>query len=193
MTSVAILVGGQARRWGGRTKSQVLVDGRTILSRQIEAARHLTDDVVLIGNHELARHAQITSVQDQRPGCGPLGGLETALSRTVGDVVLLACDLPFVTGPMLAYLSSLRHEDVDAVVPSTGQRVHPLCGVYGQRTLATVTRRLDEGHRRMTDLLGDLRVRTVTPEELSRFGQPHHLLTNLNSQTDLDALASVSH
>ncbi len=193
MASVAILVGGQARRWGGRAKSQVLVEGRTILSRQLEAAKFLTDDVMLVGNHKLAEDAQLTAVQDQRPGCGPLGGLEAALTRAAGDVVLLACDLPFVTGPMLAYLASLRTSDVDVVIPSTGERIHPLCGVYARHSRAAVTRRLDEGHLRMLDLLGDVRVRTVTPEELTPFGQPTHLLTNLNSQTDLDALASMSH
>jgi molybdopterin-guanine dinucleotide biosynthesis protein A len=35
MHSVAILAGGDARRFGGRDKSALVVDGRTILERQI--------------------------------------------------------------------------------------------------------------------------------------------------------------
>jgi molybdopterin-guanine dinucleotide biosynthesis protein A len=191
MTSVAILVGGRASRWGGRDKSQVMVGGQTVLSRQIDAARYVSADIFVVGRHPLSDPA-LESVGDHRHGCGPLAGLEAALTRATGDLVLLACDLPFVTGPMLAFLASLT-DGVDAVIPATRERLHPLCGVYAQSCAGAVTRRLDDGHRRMLDLLSDIRVRTVGPEELARFGQPDRLLVNLNSQTDLDALASMNH
>lgn len=192
MTSVAILVGGQARRWGGRDKSRVVVGDRTILARQLEAARYVTDDIFLVGNSQLTEAAGLDVIDDCRPGCGPLAGLEAALARAKGDVLLMACDLPFVTGPMLALLVSCRADDVDAVVPRT-DRSHPLCAVYAQTCAAVTARHLAAGRHRMLDLLGEIRVRTVLPAELSRCGQPDLLLTNLNSQTDLDALASMSH
>ena len=42
--SVAILAGGQATRFGGRDKSALLVDGRSILDRQLAALAPLTDE-----------------------------------------------------------------------------------------------------------------------------------------------------
>lgn len=192
MTSVAILVGGQARRWGGRDKSHVIVGNRTILARQVEAARCVSDDIFLVGSRELVDAGRLEVIADLRPECGPLAGLEAALRRAKADVLLLACDLPFVTGPLLALLASCRTDDVDAVVPKT-DRVHPLCAVYARTCADVVTRQLAAGRRRMFDLLDEVRVRTVLPAELSACGQPDHLLTNLNSQTDLDALASMSH
>ncbi|HMB78543.1 MAG TPA: molybdenum cofactor guanylyltransferase, partial [Vicinamibacterales bacterium] len=51
MHSAAILAGGQATRFGGRDKSALLVDGRTILDRQIAALAPLTADLLIVGGH----------------------------------------------------------------------------------------------------------------------------------------------
>ena len=45
MLSVAILAGGDARRFGGRDKSALVVDGRTILERQIAELSTVTPDL----------------------------------------------------------------------------------------------------------------------------------------------------
>ena len=45
MTSAAILAGGRARRFGGRDKSALLVGGRTILERQIDALDGVVDRI----------------------------------------------------------------------------------------------------------------------------------------------------
>src|SRR5258708_38830334 len=102
--SVAILAGGQATRFGGRDKGALLVDGRTIRERQIEAIAPLTDDLRVV-------------VSDIVPGCGPLGGLHAALTAARHDTLfLIACDMPFVSTPFVAYLISLAAGG-DAVVP----------------------------------------------------------------------------
>jgi molybdopterin-guanine dinucleotide biosynthesis protein A len=48
MPSAAILVGGQARRFGGRDKSALVVGGKTILERQLEVLAQVTDDVLVV-------------------------------------------------------------------------------------------------------------------------------------------------
>src|SRR3982751_3417256 len=50
MISAAILIGGRARRFGGRDKSSLLVDGRPILERQIATLAPLTDDLLIVGS-----------------------------------------------------------------------------------------------------------------------------------------------
>src|SRR5882672_1411323 len=104
MQSVAILAGGDARRFGGRDKSALVVDGRTILERQISALSTVTDDILIVARpfpasartelrRASARLAEAPSarrwqgrdrgaespaprlVTDLVPGCGPLGGL----------------------------------------------------------------------------------------------------------------------
>jgi len=107
--SAAILIGGKATRFDGRDKSALLVEGRTILSRQLDALAGV-DDVMLVGAATPATlPTGVRFVSDIVPGCGPLGGLHAALSAARHDTtLLLACDMPFVTPPLVAYLLSLK-------------------------------------------------------------------------------------
>jgi molybdopterin-guanine dinucleotide biosynthesis protein A len=201
--SAAILAGGQARRFGGRDKGALLVDGRSIRDRQITELATLTSDILIVGGPENPRPERTAAsgraerapasrrVQDRVPGCGPLGGLHTALLESAGDLtIVLACDMPCVSAPMLVHLCTLAR-DVDAVVPRTDRGYHPLCAVYARTCLEPVARRLAAGRLKMTDLFEDVRVRVVTAEELSAFGDVRRLLANVNTPADhreLDAL-----
>lgn len=191
MTSAAILTGGRARRFEGRDKSQLRVGGRTILERQLDALRGAVDRIWLAGYHgDVALVSPLCALPDRRPGQGPLAGLDAALAaEPPGPVLLLACDMPNVTAPLLTHLLG-QLDDVDAVVPRTEHGYHPLCAVYAQSCRAAVQRRLDQGHLRMRDLLADLRIRTVDGPELASFGEPDSLLANVNTQAALDALES---
>ncbi len=48
MPTAAILAGGRAARFGGRDKSALVIDGRSILERQITELLRVTDDVLLV-------------------------------------------------------------------------------------------------------------------------------------------------
>jgi molybdenum cofactor guanylyltransferase len=169
----AILAGGQARRFGGADKGAILVEGRSIRERQLEALEPLTGDVRII-------------TLDRVPGCGPLGGVHTALAGAAADATLvLACDMPFVSAPFLLHLATLAREGgVDVVVPRTDRGYHPLCAVYTRACLEPIARRLAAKRLKVIDLLEEVRVRVVTAEEVNAFGDPHRLLANVNSPAD---------
>jgi len=192
MTTAAILAGGQARRLAGRDKSQLQIDGRTILERQVDALDGLVARIWLVGYRSSPpKGLPLTVLADRRAERGPLGGLDAALAAAgEDDVLLLACDLPNVTRPMLAHLIR-RRGSADAVVPRTEHGYHPLCAVYAQSCRAPVERRLEEGALRMQDLLSELKVQNVDESELNAFGEADRLLANLNTLADLDALESL--
>jgi molybdopterin-guanine dinucleotide biosynthesis protein A len=192
--SAAILAGGQARRFGGRDKGALLVDGRSIRDRQIAELAVVTADILIVGGPDGPRPERAPAsrrVPDRVPGCGPLGGLHTALLESKGDrTIVIACDMPYVPAAMLVHLGTLAR-DVDVVVPRTDRGYHPLCAVYARACLEPVARRLAARRLKMTDLFDDVRVRVVTAEELSAFGDPRRLLANVNTPADhreLDAL-----
>ena len=192
--SAAILAGGRATRFGGRDKSALLVNGRPILDYQIDALAPLTDDLLIVGGEagpHRNRRPEVRVVQDIVPGCGPLGGLHAALTSARGDVLLLiACDMPYLSSAFLAYLLSLAAE-ADVVVPRSERGYHPLCAVYTRACLEPVSRRLADRRLKMRELLDSLRTRVVPAEETRRFGDPDRLFANVNTPADYADLEAV--
>ena len=182
MQSAAILAGGQATRFGGRDKSALIVEGRTILDRQLAELSALTTDMLVVGGRTPVAGAR--AVADVVPGCGPLGGVHAALTAARGEAVfVVAGDMPYITAAFARYLLDLA-VSADVVVPRTERGYHPLCAVYTRACLAPVARRLAERRLKMTDLVRELRARVVTAEELNRFGDRHRLLANVNTPAE---------
>ncbi len=197
MDSAAILAGGQATRFGGRDKSALLIDGRTLLDRQLDALTPLTDDVMIVGGGargDGARAFQASgprTVDDIVPGCGPLGGLHAALTAARGDALLLvACDMPYLSPAFAAYLLSLAG-GADIVVPRSERGYHPLCAVYTRACLEPAAARLAERRLKMRELVDSMRTRVVPIEEIRQFGDPERLLTNVNTPADYAALEAL--
>jgi molybdenum cofactor guanylyltransferase len=201
MRSAAILAGGRASRFGGQDKSALIVDGRTILARQIAELSRITSDILIVGaaaaQDAASDGASTRRISDLVPGCGPLGGLHAALTEARGEAVfLVACDMPGIDATFAAYLLDLTC-DADAVVPrydahglnggdSTG--CHPLCAAYTRACLDPIARRLADRQLKMTDLLEDVRTRFVTADEIERFGDARRLLANVNTPAEYAGL-----
>src|SRR5262249_44583923 len=147
--------------------------------RQIEVLSAVAGDLMIVGGPVRPDLPDgIRQVPDSVPGCGPLGGLHAALSAArEAATVILACDMPYVTTPLLNYLlavlskadGSNRAQDADIVVPKTERGYHPLCAVYATACLEPAARRLADGHLKLTGLFDDVRVRVVTGESLTIF------------------------
>ena len=128
---------------------------------------------------------------DLVPGCGPLGGIHTALMRARHDATfVVACDMPFITAPLVTHLLTLS-STADLVVPRTERGYHPLGAVYRRTCLDTIARRLADHRLKMTDMFSDVRVREVSGPALEAFGDPRRLLANVNTPADFAELAAL--
>ena len=186
--SAAILAGGRATRLGGADKASLDVGGRRIIERQLAAIAAVSDDVRVVVHEpgDAARYADlaIRAVPDAIAGAGPLGGVYTALADARHDrVLVLACDLPFVTSALAERLlkESGTGEEVDAVVPRSARGLEPLCAVYRTRCAAAARTCIERGELRMTAFLARLHVR-----ELDAFGPDDGgaLFENVNTPHD---------
>ncbi len=192
----AILAGGRARRLGGRDKRALRVGPTTILERQLAALDGLVDRVFVVGGDPMAGGGpRQTVVPDRLPDAGALGGLYTALCESSGPhVLVVACDLPFVTAPLLASLISLADSECDAVVPRSTDGLQPLCAVYARRLADEVRGRIESGRLKVQDLLGAIRIREVGPAEIAAFDADGRLFFNVNTPHDLaEAVRLSSH
>src|SRR4051812_25563620 len=163
--SAAILAGGRARRYGGADKAALAVGGARIIDRQLAALSGVAEDIRIVAN-DPARYAALglRVIPDAIADVGPLGGIYSALLDARHDpVIVLACDLPFVTAALLERLLIERGsgEEIDAVVPRSARGLEPLCAVYHRRCAAAAKARIDRGALHVAGWLDDLKVRVV--------------------------------
>ena len=126
----------------------------------------------------------VREVPDLLPGSGPLGGIYTAIrAATRGRVLVVACDMPYLTAPFLGRLVA-ECVGVDAVVPRTADGLHPLCAVYAQSAAAAIHRRIMDGQLKVVDALADLSVREIGAEEITPYDPDGTLFVNINTPDD---------
>ena len=183
--TAAILAGGLARRLGGIDKSALVVGASSILERQVSLLRGLAPHILMVGSDiSRARAVDIPVIADRIAGAGALGGIYTALMGAPTDQVLvIGCDMPFVTAPFLTYLME-QGRDADAAVPRDGRGRHPLCASYARRITGHLKARIDAGDLRVGEALLDLAVRELGPDEVAPFDRDGLLLCNINTPED---------
>jgi molybdopterin-guanine dinucleotide biosynthesis protein A len=184
----AILAGGRARRFAGADKSALRVGTATILERQLDALRDVADRIfVVAGDPAPFEPYRLPVVPDRLEHAGALGGIYTALVEAESPhVLVVACDLPFLTAPLLARLAGLAGNAYDAVVPRTRDGRQPLCAVYARRLADTVRRQVESGHLKVQELLEAIRLRELGPDDLTLFDPDGHLFHNVNTPGDLE-------
>ena len=120
--------------------------------------RAITPHILIVGGDP--SHGQATGVPviaDRMVGAGALSGLYTArVDAPTEQVLVIACDMPFLTAPFLFRLAV------------TGR----------QRT------RTAAGALRVIGALGDLEVRHGNPDELALFHQDGRSLLHVNTPDD---------
>ena len=189
----AVLAGGAARRYGGTPKGLLTVGGRRILDRVVDVVQRVAGTPpVLIANAEGAGswRPDLDAIPDVRPGCGTLGGIYTAVSRSAAPVLCVAWDMPFVPEGLLRALVdrlAAARGAYDAVLPeSAGRRgVEPLCAVYAPPCAPAIARRLERGDLQAISFHPDVRIGIVPLAEVRGFGDPDELFFNVNTPDDL--------
>jgi molybdopterin-guanine dinucleotide biosynthesis protein A len=185
MVTIAIQAGGASSRIG-RDKGLVPLGGKPLIVHMVERVAGLGDEILITTNRpEDYLFVGVRLAGDAYQGVGALGGLHTALSAAQGDTVLvLACDMPFASRPLLEHLLSLAGE-ADVVIPRLDGEYEPLCAVYARGCLSEVEAALAAGQRRMISLLPRVRVLVVEEPSWRIFDPDASTFFNVNSLEDL--------
>lgn len=182
MIHVAVLAGGQSRRMG-RDKALLPLGGQPLIERVLAAARPLAYPGLIVGDPAAYGHFGWPVLPDCRPGRGPLGGLYTALGTTAAPVLLLACDLPFLTSAFLRYLVGQRGPH-QAVVPHTAAGLQPLCALYEPSCMAAVEAAMQADQLGMRRLLSNLSLGLVREKDWRPYDERGLLFANLNAPAE---------
>lgn len=184
--SAAILAGGRASRMGGADKARLRIGSERILDRQLAALSGVADDIRLVGGSTRREASGVRVIADAIPQAGPLGGIYTALLDARHDrVLVLACDLPFVTRDLLSRLATAGDEHDDAVIPRSARGLEPLCAWYHRRAAGAIRTQIEHGALSVHTLVDVLRVREIGPEALAPFAGDE-AFENINTPHDYE-------
>lgn len=180
-----ILAGGKATRMGGADKRELVIDGKSIFQRQVDALLPCVAEIIVSSPHDVAGHR---TVRDQSSGLGPLAGIAAGLTAATTEwLLVIAGDMPFVSTALIDLVLA-RATECDAVGIRIGSLPEPLCcclrvTVWRSR----VERRIAAGRLKASLLLTEeeARVAWIEEAELRGIDPTLRVLHNVNAPEDL--------
>lgn len=186
MLTIAIQAGGGSQRTGS-DKALMPLAGKPLIEHLLSRVNDLGDDILVTTNqpHDYA-FLGVRLVSDPVPDLGALHGLHTALDAARGrSVLVLACDMPFVSRPLLEHLVSLASQ-ADVVVPHHEVGYEPLHAIYEkQACLPAIEAALAAGENRLISFYPMVHVLPVAGNDLSRLDPRGLSFFNVNTLDDL--------
>ncbi|WP_282363375.1 molybdenum cofactor guanylyltransferase MobA [Pseudomonas sp. PS01297] len=173
-SSILLLAGGRGQRMGGQDKGLVPWRGQPLIAYVQQAARALTDDLIISCNRNHDRYAAYADqlVSDGNDDFdGPLAGIRAGLAAARhSHLLVLPCDVPRVNGELLSTLLAAA-----ALAPDTphmvrqGEHWEPLFCVIPTALAPAFEAAWHSGERRPRKIMFQLNAQPVQcPENDSR-------------------------
>ncbi len=170
MTKIAaiVLAGGKSSRMG-RDKALIKLGDRPLLYQICTLARECATPVYVvtpwIEKYRAILPPNCQLIHEKIRHQGPLRGFALGLQYVKQEwVLLLACDLPFLTASVVKqwcqYLPTVPPEAI-ALLPNSSKGWEPLCGFYRRSCLSSLETYLDRGGRSFQSWLSNQTVQEL--------------------------------
>jgi len=191
-----VTAGGRSSRMG-RDKAWLELGGRPMISHVIEALGLVVREIAIIANRGEYRTLGLPVIRDQNIGIGPIEAVRTAMAASLYDrIILVGCDLPFVTDDLFKFLLGQAAEHQSVVPLGPDREPEPLCAVYAKSSLAEVERMIEAGQFKISPLFDRVDTLFVPFEDLSGLSGASLFFQNINTPDEYHralALKDSSH
>lgn len=190
--SAVVLAGGRSSRLGEDKRRLRLwgAGGPTLLERTVGLVASLCRDVVVVLNDpEAWPGLPARIVGDAYADGGALGGIYSGLAAAAEPfAVVVACDMPLLSRPLLAAMLT-RQRDYDALVPRSptpgaarnSLDAEPLHAIYSKACLGPMRATLESGRRQIAAFFPLVRVVYLEPDAISTHDPRGHSFLNINT------------
>ncbi len=169
----------------GQDKALMPFLGRPLIQRVVDRLAPIADELIVTTNRpQDYRFLGLPLFPDLKPDRGALGGLYTALSSAACEVVaVVACDMPFASASLIEAADRLLvQEEVDVVIPDSGDGLEPLHAVYRRETcLTAIESAIDADQWRLISWFPQVKVRILQPDEIKPYDPSGLAFWNLNT------------
>ncbi len=191
-----ILCGGHSRRMG-QPKALLPFGDELMLQRVCRILGEVVPQLFVVAAQaqELpALPPNVTIVRDEYESLGPLAGIATGLgaARATCDAVFVtACDVPLLKPAFLERMFDLL-DDHDAAVPTDGEHVHVLSGVYRPLLEDAARDLLNNNRRRPLFLVEECDTLMVSESDLKAADPELFSLQNTNTPEEYQAALRIA-
>jgi molybdopterin-guanine dinucleotide biosynthesis protein A len=189
--SAAVLAGGMSTRMGvDKATLSIRPNDPPMAALVIERLRTVAQDVMLVAsNRPEYDQFGVRVVPDRFPGSAALGGIATAIAESQHEhCLVVACDMPFLNVELLRWMAN-EPRDYDVLIPflpgesrqGKGFVYQTLHAIYRRECLPAIERQLAEGNRQVIGFFDEVRVLTLSEEEIRKRDPELRSFFNANS------------
>ena len=191
--SGVILAGGAGKRFGGITKTNIVIGGKTILCRIIETIKDIFDEIIIVTNtpEEFKENTDFKIVSDQFLNVGPLGGIHAAFKASSKEgLFVFAGDMPLLEKRFIISLTdAYKSNDCEILVPRVNDYIEPLHAIYNNSLIKTLEEYLTGNHNyAVRDFLKQQKVSYLHFEGSEK---TKNAFTNINSPSDISEVEKI--
>jgi molybdopterin-guanine dinucleotide biosynthesis protein A len=125
---------------------------------------------------------------------GPIAGIYTGLKHiSAGYGLVLAADMPFVSFKLLKLLDDTLAgaSHPDAVIIENIKGIEALCGIYSKKCIKIIEESIISRIYKISDILNNLDVRWMGPEELKHKKIDKYNFFNINLPEDIEKYRDI--
>ena len=194
-----ILAGGSGTRMGGVSKSDLIFENTTFLTRKIRFAEQMCSEIIIsaaaeTGEYKLdsfnhtAGNIPIRIVRDESKGHGPLMGILSALKASQFEVnFITTVDSPIISIPFAEYLIQ-ELGDNDAHVPLWNGYPEPLFAVYRKSCIPFIQESILQNRRKIVSFYDKISVKYADSELVKVYDADGLSFININTQEEYHKL-----
>ncbi len=182
-----ILAGGAGKRFNGIIKSKIVIEGKTIISRILEAFNGIFEEMIIVTNSpkEFYDYGNCRIIGDLFLNKGPLGGIHSAMKISEkGALFVVAGDMPLLDRNIIINQADYYlNNKCDALIPKINNYIEPLHGIYSKALLPALEDYLErDNDRAIRNFLKMLNVCYLQLEDSIKYKSA---FTNINTISDV--------
>jgi molybdopterin-guanine dinucleotide biosynthesis protein A len=169
----------------GTDKAWLDLGGQAMIEHVLSALAPVTVSVAIIANSPEYARLGFPVFRDTQTDIGPLEAIRTALENAnTSRIILVGCDLPFVTSELFKFLLSIPGKYQTIVPVGADGTLEPLCAIYWIDALNVVTDLIARGGRKISLLFDRVPTRVVAFDELRHLEAAELFFENVNTPED---------
>lgn len=187
--TAAILTGGKSSRFGS-PKELVKFNENRLIDISIKTAKKLTSEIIILSKKEFLFLSETLPIySDLIPGCGPLGGIYTALHFSQNNwIATIPCDMPLLDPEIFHYLFSKRQNKLPLLAKSE-YGFEPLVSIWNKDCLEKIKRKIQNVEFSVQNCLKEMNA--VEVDVTRRPNYKKEWFFNINCKKDLRRLNKI--